>query len=91
MIRNGRSGSFSSDEYVRPLQPLLESLAPSAHVSHLSPAMPGLQAQRPLVCSQSARTEPRGLQLQAGSGREEVLLTFEGTQLLTMSIICQEG
>ena len=49
----------------RPLQPLLDSLCPSGQVSHLTPSMPGLQTQRPVVCSQSGRTEPRGLQLQA--------------------------
>lgn len=44
---------------------------PSGHCPHLGPATPGLHEHRPVICSQSSRTAPRGSQLQAGRQGEE--------------------
>ena len=40
------------------LQPDAVSSLPSEHLSHFAPTTPGLHTQRPLVWSQSDRTEP---------------------------------
>ena len=40
-------------------------MRPDGHSSHLIPSTPGLQTHRPVICSQSDRTEPLTLQSQA--------------------------
>jgi len=37
----------------------------SSHLLHFGPIAPGLQTQRPVICSQSSRTEPSREQPQA--------------------------
>jgi len=37
----------------------------SSHLLHFGPIAPGLQTQRPVICSQSSRTEPNREQPQA--------------------------
>lgn len=48
------------------VQPLAVSVCSgSTHVSHLCPCTPGLHTHRPVICSQSSRTEPSGEHPQA--------------------------
>lgn len=62
---------------LHPSQPIGETFIPSGQVSHLGPRMPGLQTQRPEVCSQSLRTEPKGEQLQAKRNRRNLKILWE--------------
>lgn len=43
----------------------LKILVLSSHLLHFGPIAPGLQTQRPVICSQSSRTEPSKEQPQA--------------------------
>lgn len=53
-------------------QPDIPSLLPLGHWLHFIPVMPGLQEHRPVICSQSSRTEPTASQWQALEGKNRL-------------------